>query len=335
MKKRAFLIVTIVIATAMLAAACNIIGSGAKAKIAIGPPGSGTSTVSKIIFDAYGIEEGDYTEFQEGFGDAADGIKDGNIDISIGLLGLPAGSVVDLQASTGDVVLLGLSDEAVNYIEENSGYLEYTIPADSYDFLEDDVKTITAYAVLVANTDTVDDDLAYELARTTIEHADENTHAQAEGMTLENALNGANDLPIHPGAKRYYEEQGLTVDSAEAEVSAAERKNDLVLGTGSQGGTYYPLGGEIANIWNKHIDGINVTNTETGASVENLASISDGSMDLGMTVHVPAIEALNGTGEFDGAPVENFAFIGHIYPEVVQIVTRESTNITSFDELVE
>ena len=119
-----------------------------------------------------------------------DGVKDGNIDISFGVLGLPAASITDLQASTGDVKLLSLSDEAIQYVEENSGYLRYTIPADSYDFLEEDVETVTAYAVLVANTNTVDDELAYELAKVMIEHADENTHAQAEQMTLENALDG-------------------------------------------------------------------------------------------------------------------------------------------------
>ena len=91
-------------------------------------------------------------------------------------------------------------------------------------------------------------------------------------------------LPIHPGAKRYYEEQGLTVEAEEAQISAdaANRKSELVLGTGNEGGTYYPLGGEIANIWNNYIDGMNVTNTETGASVENLVSIRDGTMDLGL-----------------------------------------------------
>lgn len=336
MKKGIFSIMTLGVALLMLVTACGSGASGGDVSIAIGPPASGTQSATKLILEAYGIEDGDYREYQEGFGDAADGVKDGNIDISFGLLGLPAGSIDDLQASVGDVKILEVSDEAVQYVEENSDYRQYTIPAGSYDFLDEDVQTITAYAVLVANTETIDDDLAYELARIMVEHADENTHAQAAHMTLENALSGLEDLPIHPGAKRYYEEQGLTVDAEEATIAAdaSARKSELVLGTGSQGGTYYPLGGEMANIWNKHLDGINVTNTETGASVENLSSIGNGEMDLGMTVHVPAKEALEGTGDFDGAPVENFAFIGHIYPEVVQIVTREASGINSLDEIV-
>lgn len=315
----------------MFLAACG----GGGTSIAIGPPASETNSVSKALFEAYGIGEDDYSEFQEGFGDAADSVQDGNIDISVGVLGVPAGSIESLQASTGDVKMISLTDEAIDYMEENTGYLRYTIPQDAYEFLEEDVETITAYAIMMGNTDTIDEELGYELAKSMVENADENTHAQSEHMTLENALAGAEDLPIHPGAKRYYEEQGLTVDNPVAELTATESGSDLILGTGSQGGTYYPLGGEIATIWNNNIEGLSVTNTETGASIENLASIRDGNMDLGMTVHVPALDAIAGEGDFEGNEVTNAAFIGHVYPEVVQIVTRENTGIEGLEDLVD
>ncbi|WP_246880372.1 TAXI family TRAP transporter solute-binding subunit [Sporosarcina sp. 6E9] len=329
-KMRALLF--LVIGLLVILSACS---GGEKKNIAIGPPASETNNVSKLILKAYGIEDADYNKFQEGFGDAADGVQDGNIDVSIGILGLPAGSIESLQASSKDVKMLSLSDEAIKYIEENSGYRRLTIPKDTYDFLTEDVETVTAYAVLMGNTDTIDDELGYQMAKIMVENASENTHDQAKQMTLENALRGAEGLLIHPGAKRYYEEQGLTVDNEVAELTAKEgdRKSEFILGTGSQGGTYYPLGGEMASIWNKHIDGVNVTNTETGASVENLASIRDGHMDLGMAVHVPAGQALNGEADFKDNEVKNAAFIGHIYPEVIQIVTREKTKITSFDDL--
>lgn len=330
MMKRKFYLLIVAIVGLLLLAAC---GGGGKANIAIGPPASETNSVSRLILEAYDLDEDDYNAYQEGFGDAADGVQDGNIDISIGVLGLPAGSIENLQASVGDVKMLELSDDAIAYIEENSGYQRYTIPADTYDFMESDVETVTAYAILMASTDTISEELGYELARIMVEHADENTHAQSAHMTLENALNGAEGLPIHPGAKRYYEEQGLTIDNPVAELNVTEEKSELILGTGSQGGTYYPLGGEIANIWNNQIDGVNVTNTETGASIENLVGIRDGNIDLGMTVHVPALNAVNGEADFEDAAVENAAFIGHIYPEVIQIVTRESTGIESLDDL--
>ncbi|RYG73030.1 TAXI family TRAP transporter solute-binding subunit [Lentibacillus lipolyticus] len=315
----------------LLLGAC---GGGSK-NIAIGPPASETNSASNLILESYDIGEGDYNSYQEGFGDAAEGVQDGNIDISISILGMPAGSVQSLHASTGDVKLLSLSDDAVSHIEENSGYKQFTIPAGTYEFQDSDVNTVAARAVLMGNTNTIDEELGYQLAKIMIENADENTHAQSKQMTIENALKGSEDLPIHPGAKRYYEEQGVTVDNEVAELSADEsdRKDEMILGTGSQGGTYYPLGGEMANVWNNHLDNVNITNTETGASVENLSSIRDGKMDLGMTVNVPAIDAINGEGDFADAQVDNAAFIGHIYPEIVQIITREATDIDSLEDV--
>jgi len=321
-------------AVASLASLFTMYGTAQAAKIAIGPPASETNSVSRVILEGYGLGEGDYEAFQEGFGSAADLVQDGNIDISIGILGVPAGSIESLNASTGDVVMLGLSDEVIEKAEKESGYQRFDIPKDSYDFLEEDVPTIAAFAIMVANTDTIDEELGYQLAKIMVDNADEITHAQGRQMTLENALNGAEGIPIHPGAKRYYEEQGLTIDGPVAELTATaeDRKQEFTLGTGSQGGTYYPLGGEIANVWNKHADG-NFTNVETGASLENLATISRGRMDVGMAVHVPALDAINGEGEFKGKKVENVAFIGHVYPEVVQIVTRKSTKIGSLDDI--
>ncbi len=331
MKKKLIGLLILLVVFVVVLTACG----GGKKSVAIGPPASETNNVSKLILKSYGVDDKDYKPFLEGFGDAADGVQDGNIDVSIGILGLPAASIESLQASVGDVKMLGLSDKAIEYIEKNSGYKKLTIPKDTYDFLTEDINTVTAYAILLGNTDTIDEEMGYELAKSMIENASENTHAQAKQMILENALRGAEGLLIHPGAKKYYEENGLKVENevAQLKADAKTRKKEFVLGTGSQGGTYYPLGGEMANLWNKYIDGVHVTNTETGASVENLSSIRDGLMDLGMSVHVPAQQALKGEAEFKGNTVENAAFIGHIYPEVIQIVTREKSKIKSLDAI--
>ncbi len=316
----------VLIGSMVLLAAC-----GGGAKIAIGPSGSETNNISKAILEAYDIDN--YEEFLEGFGDAATQVQDGNIEVSFGVLGLPASSIAELHSQTGDVTMLSISDEVVAEIEQNTTYQGYTIPQDSYDFLEEDVQTVAAFAILVGNTDTISEELGYELAKLMAENSDEITHAQGRQMTIENALNGADGLPLHPGAARYYEEQGLEFDNPIAEVNVSDQPSELTLGTGSSGGTYYPLGGEMANVFNNHIDYVNVSSRETGASIENLSQIRDGNMDLGMTVHGPALYALNGEDVFEGAGVDNFAFIGHIYPEIVQIISREEFGISSFEDL--
>ena len=104
------------------------------------------------------------------------------------------------------------------------------------------------------------------------------------------------------------------------------------MATGGTGGTYYPLGGAIANVWNDNIDGLNVTIEATGASVENIRLLADKETDLAMAMNGPAANAHNGTGDFEGAPVD-FSAIGVIYPEVMQIIAPESTGIESVEDL--
>src|SRR5699024_2568251 len=144
----------------------------------------------------------------------------------------------------------------------------------------------------------------------------------------------AEDLPMHPGAAKYYEEQGLDFDNPIAELDVDEEKTEYVLGTGSQDGTYYPLGGEMVNIWNDHLDG-SFTNTETGASIENLATIRDDEMDLGATVNVQANEVIKVEGDFEDNEVDDVAIMNHIYAEDEQIVTREDTGIESVEDVKE
>lgn len=177
-------------------------------RIAIGPNGSGTQAAAKAILAAYGIEDGDYESFEEGFGDAKDRLQNGQIDASFGLLGLPAGSVQELNLQR-DVKLLSIDDEALAKIEESTGYLGYEIPADAYDFLTEPVQTVTAYAVLVGSTDQISEELGYEITKALFENAEQITHDQGRHLTKENALAGSEGLPIHPGALRYFEEAGL------------------------------------------------------------------------------------------------------------------------------
>jgi TRAP transporter TAXI family solute receptor len=108
---------------------------------------------------------------------------------------------------------------------------------------------------------------------------------------------------------------------------------DLSLATGSTGGTYYPLGGAIANVWNKNVEGVNVTAQATGASVENLALLAKGEAHLAMVVNMNADDAYNGRADFEGQKVTNFGAIGVVYPEVVQAVVAKDSNIKTVSDL--
>lgn len=120
----------------------------------------------------------------------------------------------------------------------------------------------------------------------------------------------------------------------------------LQLATGSTGGTYYPLGGEIAQLWTSNIEGVQVDTFATGASVQNLRSLEGetedeeaGAIDqseLIMSVNGVAMQAQEGTGPFADDPLGNpddIYAMGNIYPEVMQVVVREDSGIESIADL--
>ncbi|MGE4277664.1 MAG: TAXI family TRAP transporter solute-binding subunit [Lawsonibacter sp.] len=109
---------------------------------------------------------------------------------------------------------------------------------------------------------------------------------------------------------------------------------DLVMGTGSTGGTYFALGGAMANAINNKLadQKITITAQSTGASVENMNLINAGELDLGIAMNNVAASANDGTGAFS-APVTNVAAIGVVYNEVYQIVANANTGAKNVADL--
>ncbi|MCI7262543.1 MAG: TAXI family TRAP transporter solute-binding subunit [Clostridiaceae bacterium] len=107
---------------------------------------------------------------------------------------------------------------------------------------------------------------------------------------------------------------------------SSAKAQDLVMGTGSTGGTYFALGGAMANAINNKLadQKITITAQSTGASVENINLINAGEMDLGIAMNNVAADAHAGKGSFS-APVTNVRAIGVVYSEVYQIVANAAT----------
>lgn len=105
--------------------------------------------------------------------------------------------------------------------------------------------------------------------------------------------------------------------------------------TGSTGGTYYGLGGVMANVWTKYLDNVQITSQPGGASVESINRVNSGEIELGMAMNNIADDAWNGRGTWeDAGPQQNFRAIGVIYPEVYQGVALIDSGIHSLDDLV-
>ncbi len=114
--------------------------------------------------------------------------------------------------------------------------------------------------------------------------------------------------------------------------SAGEKKF-LNIATGGTAGTYYPIGGAMAEILNNNIQGMNASAQSTGATVANINMLKEGSVDLAIVQNDITYYAANGIEMFKDKKVDNLKGIATLYPETCQIVTLESTGIKSIADL--
>ena len=113
---------------------------------------------------------------------------------------------------------------------------------------------------------------------------------------------------------------------------SAEKKF-LNIATGGTAGTYYPIGGAMAEVLNKDIPGMNASAQSTGASVANINMLKEGSVDLAIVQNDITYYATNGTEMFKDNKIEGLQGIAILYPETCQAVTLESTGIKSIADL--
>lgn len=176
--------------------------------IAVGDAGSGTRIISDAILEAHGIEEDDYNAEITEFGTSTDMLADGQIDATMFVVGVPVAELNQLAGNT-DVELISLEEDMAEEVAEEGDYEAYEIDAEAYGFLDEDVTTISVFAALVASTTQVSEDLAYDITASIFDHSDEVTLDVGESIELDEALVGIGDIPLHPGAERYFEEQDI------------------------------------------------------------------------------------------------------------------------------
>lgn len=174
--------------------------------VSVGAPGSGTFINAEQILEVHGLTMDDIDAQNLDFGESTGGIQDGNIDAAFITAGTPTGAVEGLTATT-DISIVPVAPEKVEeLIAKYPYYAQDVIPAGTYG-LEEEVETVAVLAMLVAK-DSLSEDLVYDITKALYENAGSMSHAKAEFITLDTALDGIG-IDLHPGAERYFSEEGL------------------------------------------------------------------------------------------------------------------------------
>lgn len=116
-----------------------------------------------------------------------------------------------------------------------------------------------------------------------------------------------------------------------AGFAGAAQAENLMLMTGPQGGSWYPLGGAIQNIVQSNMDGVTVQ-VLPGGGIANVKGIATGRADVAFANSVSTVDAIEGRGAFE-EKAENVCNVATLYPQYFQIVTLASSGIESVADL--
>ncbi len=117
----------------------------------------------------------------------------------------------------------------------------------------------------------------------------------------------------------------LILATALTGAAGAAQAQQLKLMTGPQGGSWYPLGGAIANIGEKA--GLKVQ-VLPGAGIANVKGVQAGKADLGFANSISTVDGVAGRAPFD-AKASNVCNVATLYPQYFQVVANADANIKS------
>ena len=131
-----------------------------------------------------------------------------------------------------------------------------------------------------------------------------------------------------------------------AAVVQAQQPTFFRIGTGSAGGTYFPIGGTIANGISSPpgsrpcdkggqcgVPGLIAIAQSTTASVFNNAAVQNGELEMGMAAADVTRSMYLGEGKFKGKPHAKLRIVANLYPEDLHLVLPKGKTISSLSDL--
>jgi len=149
--------------------------------------------------------------FTNSYTDSVEQMKDNRMHVFALGTGIPASSIMDL-ASARDIKLIDMAGIYEDMRKINPAYKLVTIPKGTYPKQDKDVQVVGYYTHVVAAC-SVPDDTVYRMTAAILPRKDQMAAIYKELAKLTPAIM-AQDIGVkfHPGAVRWFKEQGVTVN---------------------------------------------------------------------------------------------------------------------------
>jgi len=173
--------------------------------VVVGAVGSGTELTNKETFDVAGLTFDDIDARYLGSSETAQAFKDRQVDAVLMTATDPA--VIEMT-SLNLVKFVPFDEEFLTKLQEQ--YPKYTpevIPAGMVEGVDKEVQTFACWNTVITRED-VPEDVVYEATKALYENAEDlrNTSVLMKSMIPENLKKMS--IPLHPGAKKFYVDQG-------------------------------------------------------------------------------------------------------------------------------
>jgi len=174
--------------------------------------GSAHNTVNLIMKQAGKKLDEDYNLQTLPGPEQIDALKDGAIEALVTWSTIPSPGYVGLDQTTS-IKILPIEEEILHAMHEelDPGAELFTVPKGVYSGQTEEALTSKSTRYFITNAE-VDEKIIYDFTKFLLENAQElvKYHPSAEEITLENAIKGIT-VPLHPGAVKYYQEQGIEI----------------------------------------------------------------------------------------------------------------------------
>jgi TRAP transporter TAXI family solute receptor len=172
-------------------------------RVAVGPAGGGTLSFITFLLSLHNMSLDDITPSFLSYSDGFSQLSDGTIDAALALSGYPAGAVMQAAASN-DLAFISFSEGMLDKaLTANPVNTKIVIPKDVYG-TDTDVIAIGVNNILIVSNST-SPEIVEDILHSVFDHLDEFAaqNANAKQIVPEMSLKLA--IPLHPGAKRYFE----------------------------------------------------------------------------------------------------------------------------------
>ena len=197
----------------LIAGAGTEIGSFTETKgkrLNIGNPGSGQRGTTEVLMEGYGLSADDFAAATELTStEQSQALCDGKIDAYGYTVGVPNAGVAVATDGCGAYIVNLNGEVEQKLVADNPYYAFTTIPAGTYKTTTSDVTTFGVMATFVSH-ESVPEDVVYEVTRAVMENLDDfrNLHPAFNNLDPANMIKNGLSAPLHPGAAKYYAEQG-------------------------------------------------------------------------------------------------------------------------------